>query len=158
AVDLVVSDDVVTVAGAAASGAAVLVSLPMLARGNPATPPGAFDEARELATYGDVLDAWEAPDPDASGLWVTGGGDPTAYRGLVVPQAAWGASPRVLLDGPVRTLLTDTLAAWAADGSVVVVRSGSADQSARMTAEGVTVDGRRVERVIQETDGSLTIP
>ncbi len=136
--DVVVSDQVDVVA--VAQGPSVLVSLPMLSRSHPDTPAGALDEARELATYGDVFDPWDVAEPDEPGLVVD---DTTTPHGaLVRPVAQWGARPRVLVDGPLHEVLPLVLSAWAADGSVVLVRGGVADQGARSASEGVTVDAR----------------
>ena len=56
---------------AADADEAVLVTLAALARSaGPRCPPGVVDEARELATHGDVFDAWDEPD----------GGDPALRR------------------------------------------------------------------------------
>lgn len=139
---LVVSDDVAVVAGARSSGTgAVLVSLPMLARGHLDTPGGVFDEARELATYGDVFDAWESPSPAAVALVGAAGvaAGPAAYGALVVPRPEWGDRPRVELAGTLDRVLVDALSAWYADGSVVLVRDPDGEQQARRTSEGVTV-------------------
>lgn len=76
--DVVVSDEVSVVA--AAQGPSVLVSLPMLSRSHPDTPTGAVDEARELATYGDVFDPWDAAEPDDAGLLV---------RDVSTPHGGW---------------------------------------------------------------------
>lgn len=120
------------------SAGAVLVSLPMLSRGHPRAPAGVMDEARELATHGDVLDVWQAPAPGDIGL-VGADGATTAYGGLVVARPEWGQRPRVELTGSLDRVLRDSLSAWYADGSVVLVRSPDGDQQARATAEGVTV-------------------
>lgn len=150
AVDVVATADVVVTAepalAADAPGRAVLVSLPMLARAHPGAPGGALDEARELPTYGDVLDVREPPAADDVALRVGRDGAPTAYRSVVVPRQDWGAAPRVHLWDALPRVLTDALSAWALDGSVVLVREPSGDQAARLAAEGVTVDlsaGRR---------------
>ncbi len=136
--DVVVSDEVSVVA--AAQGPSVLVSLPMLSRSHPDTPTGAVDEARELATYGDVFDPWDAAEPDDAGLLVRDVSTP--HGGLVTAAPQWGSRPRVLLDGPLSQVLPLALSAWAAEGSVVLLRGGAADQTARSTSEGVTVDAR----------------
>ena len=139
--DVVVSDDVEVVA--AARGPAVLVSLPMLSRGHPTTPSGAVDEARELATYGDVFDPWEEADPDAVALLV--GAEAVSYSTLGVPEPAWGDRPRVLVGGGLDRVLRQALAAWTADGSVVLVHGTDAkggDPAGRLASEGVTVDAR----------------
>lgn len=142
--DVVVTAD--PALAAAASARPVLVSLPMLARRHPDAPGGAMDEARELATYADVLDVLAPPAPDDVALRVGRGGEQTAYRSIVVPRQEWGAAPRVHLWGALPRMLVDALSAWALDGSVVLVRDPSGDQAARLATEGVTVDlsaGRR---------------
>ncbi|MDQ2757012.1 MAG: TIGR03089 family protein [Actinomycetota bacterium] len=136
--DVVVSDEVDVVA--AAQGPSVLVSLPMLSRSHPDTPAGALDEARELATYGDVFDPWEEAGDEDPGLVVDD--RTTPQSGLVASVPEWGPRPRVLLAGPLLQVLPLALSAWAADGSVVLVRGGAADQTARSASEGVTVDAR----------------
>ncbi len=142
AAEVLVTADPERAAAAGRTGAAVLVSLAMLARSNPATPPGAMDEARELATYGDVFGAWERPPPGATALRVLRDGSTTdtAYDAVVVPQPGWGPSPRVRVGGDLPHLLTSCLSAWALDGSVVLVREPGAEQVGRMRAEGVTVE------------------
>ncbi|MEI2732874.1 MAG: TIGR03089 family protein [Dermatophilaceae bacterium] len=128
-----------------ASGYAVLVTPAALARFNPDTPPGVVDEARELATYGDRFDPYAAPAPASRALDPGDGRPGPAYRDVVDPARArdWGPHPRVLLTGDLHRQLLDALAAWAADGSVVMIRGGgdgaSVDQTARLDAERVTV-------------------
>jgi uncharacterized protein (TIGR03089 family) len=117
--DVLGADVLVTDSPAAAAGHggdAVLVSLPALARSHPeaAEAPGAVDEARELATHGD----------------------------LVVVEQAWGHSPRVALAGGLERVLHLALAAWAVDGSVVLVRGDRTDLADRFASEAVTVDAR----------------
>jgi uncharacterized protein (TIGR03089 family) len=120
------------------AGLAVLVTLPMLARGNPGTPADVVDEARDLAGHGDVFTPWEEPDGDDPALVADGA--TTAYDRLVAPMPAWGAAPRVRVPDRLGEALTTALSAWAADGSVVLVREPGPDQSARLASEGVTVD------------------
>lgn len=149
-VALVISDDLALLGRATGSGRtgapveAVLVGLPMLARAHPDNPDGVFDEARELATYGDVFDAWEIPSAADAALVVardgeTGAADSTRYGALVTPRSEWGDRPRVELAGSLRRVLLDALSAWYADGSVVLVREPDGDGEARRTSEGVTV-------------------
>ena len=142
AAEVLVTADPERAAAASSTGGAILVSLAMLARSHPATPPGAMDEARELATYGDVFGAWERPPPGATALRVlrVGSTTDTAYDAVVVPQPGWGPSPRVRVGGDLPHLLTSCLSAWALDGSVVLVREPGAEQVGRMRAEGVTVE------------------
>ena len=144
-VDVVVTDAVdVATATSAASGEAVLVTLAALARSAGApVPSGVVDEARELATHGDVFDAWDQPDPSDPALRVLGAGghptDATAYETLV---PATGRGPE-----RVHTSTTDTarflrlaLEVWAGDGSVVLTRGTPTDEvlASRLSAEGVT--------------------
>ncbi|GAA1893835.1 TIGR03089 family protein [Lapillicoccus jejuensis] len=137
---VVVSDDVDVVA--AAPGPAVLVSLPMLSRAHPGAPVGAMDEARELATYGDLLTPLDDLGPHDEAL-VRGATRLTAEQ-VARSRPEWGETPRVLLRGTdLADVLADAVAAWAAGGSVVLVRGGAADQSARAQVERVTVDARR---------------
>lgn len=120
------------------SGGAILVTPAMLARANPDTPPDVVDEAQELATHGDVFAPWEQPAGDSSAL-VADGTD-YAYANVVATQPEWGPSPRVNVVGDLAEVLLASLAAWAADGSIVLVREPDGDQAARLAAEGVTVD------------------
>lgn len=133
---VLVTDDPDLAAGF--TGRSVLVSLPMLSRSRPDLPPGAFDEARELATYGDVLDVWAEAEPGDAALRLGADGEPTAYRDVVPLERDWGDAPRVFVTGTLAEVLRDCLAAWARDGSVVVVRDADGDQTTRLAAEGVT--------------------
>ncbi len=127
---------------AAHGGDAVLVSLPALARSHPdaATAGGAIDEARELSTHGDQFSPMA--DPEGGDVGLSADGHDTAYADLVVPQADWGASPRIATDAPLAASLRHCLSAWAADGSVVLLRGPRADLTDRLSAEGVTTDLR----------------
>jgi uncharacterized protein (TIGR03089 family) len=128
-------------AAAAHGGDAVLVSLPALSRSHPdaAAAPAAVDEARELATHGDVFVPMADPEPSDVALATASGS--LTYGEVVVPEDAWGAQPRVALRGPLDVVLGRCLAAWAADGSVVLERGpAGAGGSARHASEGVTVD------------------
>ena len=139
--DVLVTDTAGTAAGH--GGDAVLVSLPALARSHPdaAETRSAIDEARELATHGDVFSPMSDPEPGDVAL-ASEAGD-TAYGDVVRPEDGWGASPRVALGGSLEAVLRLALTAWAADGSVVLVRGDAdADLAARFEAEGVTVDAR----------------
>ena len=132
----VVVTDAVDVADAADE--AVLVTLAGLARAAAGpVPAGVVDEARELATHGDVLDAGDEPD----------GSDPALRTPTTVVTYADLVPPPVGEPRRVHTASTDTaaflrlaLAVWAADGSLVVTR-GEPDPAAlasRLAAEGVT--------------------
>ncbi|MGL5818712.1 MAG: TIGR03089 family protein [Phycicoccus sp.] len=121
--------------------ALVVVTLPALARSAPVpVPAGAVDEAREIATHGDVLDLWDTPAPGEPAL--STGGTVIRYGELIPEAGAIGdAAPRV------HTSTRDTAAflrlavrTWAAGGSVVLTRGESAADvlDARLRAEGVT--------------------
>ncbi|WP_076259301.1 TIGR03089 family protein [Intrasporangium flavum] len=128
-------------AAAAHGGDAVLVSLPALARSHPqaAEAPSAVDEARELATHGDVFVPLADPEPSDVALATAAGS--LTYGEVVVPDDAWGGQPRVALRGPLDTVLRGCLAAWVVDGSVVLERGpAGAGTSARHASEGVTVE------------------
>jgi uncharacterized protein (TIGR03089 family) len=142
------ADVLVTGSPAAAAGHGgdtVLVALPALARSHPeaGTAPGAVDEARELATHGDLFSPMSDPEPGDVALACSGSGPrDTAYGEVVVPEPSWGASPRVALGGPLDRVLRESLAAWSADGSVVLVRGSRTDLADRLASEGVTHDAR----------------
>lgn len=136
--DVVVTDDVDVAAGA---DEAVLVTLAALARsaGSP-VPAGVVDEARELATHGDVFDGWADADGGAPALR-TGALD-TTYDDLVPSPfpAPPGVLPRVHTDTTdTASFLRAALAAWAADGSLVVTRGVPEPTllASRLAAEGV---------------------
>jgi uncharacterized protein (TIGR03089 family) len=125
---------------AAAAPEAVLVTLAALARsaGDP-VPPGVVDEARELATHGDVFDGWGEPDAGDPALRAPG----VLLRYADLPMAGGART------GPqrVHTGTTDTAAllrlaveVWAADGSLVLSRGEPDPQvlAARLVSEGVT--------------------
>jgi hypothetical protein len=135
---VVVTDDPATMAGALEAGAqGVLLTLAALARSaTAAVPPGVVDEARDLATHGDVFDAWEEPDAGDPALR-TPAGD-TAY-GTLTPRA--GRADRVhTATADTATFLQLSLEVWAGDGSVVLGRGvvGEDVLAARLEAEGVT--------------------
>lgn len=120
----------------------VLVTLGALARAHPGpVPAGAMDEARELATFGDQFTATAEPAPGDLALITADAHQ--AYRS-VVPQPDWATGVRVNLAGDLTRVLASTLAAWAADGSVVLARNGQdaggAPQPERLTSERVTLD------------------
>lgn len=122
----------------------VVVTLPALARAHPGPlPAGAMDEARELSTYGDRFSPYaEAPPAQVAwaGRGADGRGEHTAYD-TVVRERDWPAGARVNLDGSSPEVLLDALSAWAAGGSVVLVRSPDpALMPDRLAAEGVTLD------------------
>jgi len=120
------------------AGLAVLVTLPMLAAANLDAATEVVDEARELATYGDVFVPLEEPRPTDPALMI--GDTPHAYADVVASQPDWGSEPRVRLAEDLGRGLQDALSAWAADGSVVLIREPQGDQSTRLAAENVTRD------------------
>jgi acyl-CoA synthetase (AMP-forming)/AMP-acid ligase II len=135
---VVVTDDPATTAGALEAGAhAVLVTLAALARSaTAAVPAGAVDEARDLATHGDVFDAWEDPGERDPALR-TPAGD-TAYATLTTRA---GNADRVhTATADTATFLRLALEVWAGDGSVVLGRGevGEDVLATRLEAEGVT--------------------
>lgn len=137
AAQVVVSDDVA--APTPAGSNLVVVTLAALARSHPGTlPPHAMDEARELATYGDAFTPWQEPGPDDPALVSAAG---RAAYGAVVPTRDWPRGSRVHVTGDLAQVLASTLAAWAVDGSVVLVREPeAATLPERLRAEGVTLD------------------
>ena len=135
--DVVVTDAVDV---AAAAPEAVLVTLAALARSaaDP-VPAGVVDEARELATHGDVFDGWA--ESDGSDPALRAAGALLSYADLAADQPAGEAAPRVHTDttDPV-AFLRLALTVWAADGSLVLTR-GAPDPAvlaARLRSEGVT--------------------
>jgi uncharacterized protein (TIGR03089 family) len=137
--DVVVTTDPDAAAAVAeAAGLTVLVTLPMLARGNPAAAVDVVDEARSLAGFGDRFTAWEEPEPDDAAL--VGDGSVRTYADVVSVRPDWGRTPRVRVSDDLGRALCDALSAWAADGSVVLVRQADGDQSGRLAPENITVD------------------
>jgi len=150
--DVVVTDAVDVAAGAQE---AVLVTLAGLARSaSGPVPAGVVDEARELATHGDVFVAGDEPGGSDAALRTSSG---VVRHADLVPAADSSSSsttspaPEASAAPPrVHTTTTDTaaflrlaLTVWAADGSVVVTR-GQPDPSvlsSRLKAEGVTGSG-----------------
>ncbi|MGL5863613.1 MAG: TIGR03089 family protein [Phycicoccus sp.] len=119
----------------------VVVTLAALARSAVIPVPfGAVDEAREIATHGDVLDLWDTPAPGDPALRT--GGTVIRYGDLMpAPGTTGDAGPRV------HTSTRDTAAflrlavhTWAAGGSVVLTRGEPAADilDARLRSEGVT--------------------
>ncbi|MDF2146457.1 TIGR03089 family protein [Knoellia sp. p5-6-4] len=137
--DLTVTDDP-EVAGDAT--AAVLVTLPALARSAPGgAPAGVVDEARELPSFGDQFVAWEEPSADDAALRTSAG--TTAY-GAIVPGRDWPVGTRLhTRSTDLEPVLRDALAVWAVDGSLVLSRGPAAAErdQARLEAEGVTREG-----------------
>jgi len=135
--DVVVSDSADLLGQAGAAG--VLLTLPALARAALVpVPPGALDEARELATYADRFDPWARPsDADPA---LRRAGAVTAY-GELAPTSTLEDGARVHTTTLDTGLLLDlALAGWSVDGSLVHSRGAAADTdlTARLTAERVT--------------------
>ena len=132
--EVLVTDDATA---AAEADSAVLVTLAALARSAPApVAPGVVDEARELATHGDVFDAWHEPADDDPALRADGAD--TAYGALVPVDVT---SHRVhMATTDTAAFLRLALGALAGDGSVVLTRGepGPGVLQARLAAEGVT--------------------
>lgn len=129
--DVVVSTD----PDAAEPASLVLVTPAALARSSPhEVPAGAIDEAKELLTYGDVLDPSETPEPAADAL-VTDRGR-WAYADLVEPEPSAG---RRLVQGDLTTVLRSAPAVWAGSGSVLLCRgTDAATRAARLATEGAS--------------------
>lgn len=124
----------------------IAVTPAALARRSPTSlPPGVVDEAAVLASYGDVFEAMEAPEPGDTAL--TGGpGHALRFADLVTraPDESGSGSPRLLLAAPAsqRAFLVGAVAAWAADGSVVVTPETDPQALERIaTQEGTTQRG-----------------
>jgi len=135
--DVLVTDDATRGAGTDAEYV-VLVTLAGLARAAAVpVPAGAVDEARDLATHGDVFEAWDEPAPGDDALRSAAGS--TTYDDLV---PAWsGAAPRVHTTTPdTADFLALALRVLAEDGSIVLTRGhpGEAALESRLAAEGVT--------------------
>ena len=132
--DVVVTDD-----PARADGAehVVLVTLAALARqALVEVPAGAVDEAREIATHGDVFTPWDEAGAEDVGLRSAEG---ELAFGALVP--APGPTERVHTMTPdTATLLRVALTAWAGDGSVVLTRGTPSEEvlATRLAGEGVT--------------------
>jgi uncharacterized protein (TIGR03089 family) len=137
--DVVITTDRHTAAQVAENaGLPVLVTLPMLAAANLDAPRDVVDEARELPNYGDAFAANEYPNLDDPALL---DGDAVAsFREVVVAQPDWGTKPRVRVPDDLGRALRASLSAWAADGSVVLVRQPDGDQTTRLAPENITVD------------------
>jgi uncharacterized protein (TIGR03089 family) len=126
-------------ASTADTDATVLVTLAALARQHPdPVPDGVIDEARELSTYADHFDAWAEPAPGDDALIDDYG---THSYADVVPDLRWPNGSRVHVTGGPAMALRRALAAWAVDGSVVLVLGPESERmAARLASEGVTLD------------------
>jgi uncharacterized protein (TIGR03089 family) len=127
----------------------VAVSLPALVRAwaGPPLVAGSIDEARELASYGDVFAPSEQPAPDALALttpersWTFEELVPAARRAAGVNGL--GTRPRVLTSNGAQDAVACWLAPWVLDGSMVLVRTDpnrrdDAASAARAESELVT--------------------
>ena len=141
-VDVVVTDAVDVASAATASGAdVVFVTLAALARSATVpVPAGAVDEARELATHGDVFDAWDEPDPSDVALRLLGDGDGETTYAAVVPEAVARGERVHTSTADTAAFLRLALEVWAGDGSLVLSRGDAGDDvlTSRFVAEGVT--------------------
>ncbi|HPF80959.1 TIGR03089 family protein [Nostocoides australiense] len=116
----------------------VVVTLPALARSAP-TPltPGAIDEARELAAYGDQFTPWDSAEDDTAALAAAGAtrqryADPPAY-----PLSAGARVHTATRD--VGEFLQLAIGAYAADGSLVLsIGPDPARLPGRLRTEGVS--------------------
>jgi uncharacterized protein (TIGR03089 family) len=137
--DIVVTTDHQAAAQVAENaGLPILVTLPMLAAANLDAPRDVVDEARELPNYGDAFTANEDPNLDDPAL--VDGEAVASFREVVVARPEWGAGPRVRVPDALAPALGAALSAWAADGSVVLVRQPDGDQTRRLAPENITVD------------------
>jgi uncharacterized protein (TIGR03089 family) len=133
--DVLVTDD--RAAAAAADGDTVLVTLAALARSAPGgAPAGAVDEARDLATHGDVLDPWAAPAPGDPALRTD---DEVVPHGGLLPAGA-GPERWHTADTTTAAFLRLALAALTGDGSLVLTRGVPAPDvlDRRRVSEGGT--------------------
>jgi uncharacterized protein (TIGR03089 family) len=137
--DVVVTADPESAATVAeAAGLTVLVTLPMLARGNPEAAVDVVDEARSLAGFGDVFTPWEVPGPKLAAL--ASSSSTHTYADVVTSRPDWGREPRLRIPDDLTRALPAALSAWAADGSVVLVRQAVGDQSGRLAPERISID------------------
>lgn len=131
-----------------APGVVVAVPLAPLALRYPEPlGPGVLDGAADLMTYPDAL-GWLPPsEPARPALDAApaGGEPPVSHADLLTWARAtagadtWPPAPRVLVEArDVLPLLATCLAAWSADGSVVLVGDPSADLSHLAAQERVT--------------------
>ena len=67
-------------------------------------------------------------------------GSNSSTHSCVAAQPDWGRTPRVRVPDDLHQALLAALSAWAADGSVVLVRQPDGDQARRLAPENITVD------------------
>ncbi len=155
-VDVVVTDR----PGVHLGGAPVVaVALPALARRFDADlPPGALDAASAVMTYGDVIGWTEPLDPTApaadTGRYTVAHSEMLAHAAQTFAGLDVGTRPRVLVGtGPVRAdslaMLLTTLAVLQRDGSVVLLRRPTGDETgAGPASAGALDDAARRARII----------
>jgi len=147
--DVCVSDDPRVIGefvqNAGAGAAAVLVTLPALARQSDLTPAdGVMDEAAQLATYADQFDAWAEADDDDPALVVDGRplgyGEVMGWAGDRDDEALDRGSRVHLSTYDTVLFLKVLLRAWGAGGSVVLSRGEPTAEvlAARVATEAVT--------------------
>ncbi|MBK7722800.1 MAG: TIGR03089 family protein [Austwickia sp.] len=133
---LVTAGAPLTVPGGRPGPAVIAVNLETLAR-RAARPlnVGEIDEAKELSSYGDVLDCWQRPEPGATALRSSVGR--WTFDELLADA---GHRSRLLLSNgaPAATLLRAALSAWAADGSVVICPPAGMDRLADIEGAQIT--------------------
>ena len=112
-----------------------LVTLAALARGAAEpVPPGVMDEARELATHGDVFTP--GPRPRSSDPFIVEGERVRTHGDLVGELSAFVPGRRVHTStADLGEFLRTALSAYAAGGSVVLTRGGGPDALARVLAD-----------------------
>ncbi len=110
----------------------IIVTLPALARRAAAeVPSGAIDEARELATYGDVFVPYRNTPVDGPAL------DDASYADLICTGGQ--SQRRVRVTGELADALKEALDVWADDGSVLLLRNvRPEDVERRLDTEAVT--------------------
>src|SRR6478735_9054066 len=96
----------------------------------------------DVLVTADVQTAAEhGADPEPSDVALATASGSLTYGEVVVADEAWGTQPRVAVRGSLDAVLRRCLAAWAADGSVVLERGPAGDGTpARHASEGVTGD------------------
>lgn len=139
-VDVAVTD---TLPAPEADAVVYLTRASLARRADTDLPVGVVDEAAELASFGDHLDAWESPDP--ADVALVSDGVEITYGDLVERAAErWpGVAARERVDvAPATTaeLLLAVVAVWTLAGSLVLHVGGDTDpavRARRADAEGV---------------------
>lgn len=97
----------------------IAVSLPALTRRYEGQlRSGDIDEAAQLATYDDVLEVWDQPDPQGEALRCAGSS--WTFQALVSPDPARGQRVMLPATAAPGVLMRAALSVWAAGGSVVL--------------------------------------